>query len=135
MRFRKHGNTYQLRIDTAEDLADVLHLDESLWVATSAPASAFRCDPRFLELLDASGSGRIHTAELRQAIAWLLRILADTRRLGEGSSTIPLAAILAEDPVGKALLGSARYVLETLDEESDTISCDQVRCFLKDLQK
>jgi hypothetical protein len=135
MRFRKHGNTYQLRVDAPDDLAAVLQLDESLWVATSAPVSAFRCDPRFLELIDVGGSGRIHLAEVKQAIAWLLRILADTSRLGAEVSLLPLSGIQAGDPVGQALLDSARYVLKTLGDSTEDISCEQVRRFLNDLQK
>ena len=135
MRFRKQGNTYQLRVDTPEDLANVITLDEALWVATSAPVSAFRCDPRFLELLDVGASGRIHAAEVKQAGAWLLRILADKERLADEVPVLLLSAIHADDPAGKALLESARYVLKTLGEETEDISCEQVRRFLNDLQK
>ena len=77
MRFKKIGKTYQLRTETAEDLEGILDLDESLWVATSAPRDGFRCDPQFLALVDADHNGRIYTAEMKGAIRWLLDRLAD----------------------------------------------------------
>ena len=77
MRFRKFGKTYQLRIENARDLEHVLGLDEALWVATSAPVPAFRCDRKLLELVNRDGSGRINTREIRGAIRWLLNVLGD----------------------------------------------------------
>jgi len=135
MRFRQYGKTCQLRIDTPEDLENVLHLDESLWVATSAPVSAFRCDPRLLELLDTGKNGRIRTAEVKQAVAWLLRMLSDTSRLAEEKPSLFLSAIRSDDAGGVALLDSARYVLKTLGADAEEISLGQVRSFLGELKK
>ncbi len=59
MRFQQYGKTYQLKIETADELDDIISLDESLWVATSAPTAAFRCDPRFTGFLDGNGCGRV----------------------------------------------------------------------------
>ena len=78
-RFQRYGKTYQLRIETAEDLEHVLSLDEALWVATSAPTSAFRCDQKFLAFVDADSTGRITTAKLKRAVEWLLAKLADRK--------------------------------------------------------
>ena len=133
MRFAQVGRTYQLRIETADDLAEVLTLDESLWVATSAPASAFRCDQQFLKLVDTDHNGRIYTFEVRQAIRWLLDRLSDPSRLGERTDTLPLSAIPARGPQGRALLNSAHYVLVNLGEhDAEAISLNQIRSFMAD---
>lgn len=136
MHFYRFGKTYQLRLETPADLAEVLTLDESLWVATSAPVTAFRGDPAFTALLDADGSGRVHTTEVRAAVKWLLTVLADTSRLGHGRSELPLAAIRSGTPEGEALLASARYVLQkTGASGTDTISLSRVQTFLSELKQ
>ncbi len=128
MRFKKFGKTYQLRIQTAEDLQDLLALDESLWVATSAPRVVFGCDQRLLELVDSDANGRIYTFELKNAIRWLLGVLADRSRLAAGTDALPLSAVRSDSEEGRALLSSAAYVLESLGEqEADAISLGQVR--------
>ena len=135
MRFNRVGKTYQLRIETPEDLGHILTLDESLWVATNAPTAAFRCDPRFLALVDSDSNGRIYTYELKDAVALLLDRMADRSRLCEGTDVLSLAAIRSGTPEGEALLASARYVLDILGEADDeTISLDQVRRFMANQQ-
>jgi len=136
LHFNKYGKTYQLRLETAADLEHILALDESLWVATSAPVGAFRCDPRLTALLDKDGTGRINTDEVRAAVKWLLGVLEDRTRLTEGADGIPLAAIRKGTPDGDALLRSAGYVLRGADEAgSESIALADVRAFLAELQQ
>lgn len=135
MRFHRHGKTFQLCIETAEDLDHVLELDESLWVATSAPVAAFRCDPKLLTVLDADANGRLSSDEIKAAIRWLSARLADRSQLAACVDCLPLSAINAATPEGQALLTSARYVLKTLGQESaDAITLAQVREFLATVQ-
>ena len=135
MRFQRVGQTYQLQIACAEDLETVLSLDESLWMATSAPVSAFRCDPKLLAYLDTDGNGRIQSDEVKAAIRWLLDRLADRARVGAGVDTLPLSAVRAEAPEGQSLVESARYMLEAQGQEAgETISLAQVRTFLGTVQ-
>jgi len=129
LRFVRYGRTYQLLIESAADLQEVLALDESLWVATSAPVSVFRCDPQFLTLVDTDRDGRIHTDELKAAIRWLLEMLADRSRVSEGLDVLPLSAVRSDTPEGKAVVGSARYVLDALGAPREAISLSQVRQF------
>ena len=136
MRFTKYGKTYQLRIENARDLEAVLELDESLWVATSAPAGALRCDPKFTALLNTDGSGRINTYELKQGIRWLLGLLKERHGLASGRDTLPLCAVRTDTPAGQALADAARYVQESLGAaESAQISLSQVREFIAELNK
>lgn len=135
MRFLPYGRTYQLCIESAADLETLLGMDETLWVATSAPVSAFRCDAKFLALVDADGNGRISSNELKEAIRWLLPRLADTTRLGAEADSLPLAAIRSDTPDGQALLASARYLLTSIAAgEQETIALSQVRNFLATIQ-
>jgi len=130
MRFVRYPGTRQMLIETAEDLEQVLSLDEALWVATSAPTSAFRCDPKFLALVDGDKNGRIRNDELKDAIRWLLDRLADRQYVQQPDAVLPLSAIRAETPVGQALVDSSRYILDTLAaEDKESIALGQVRTF------
>lgn len=136
MHFNHYGRTYQLRITTPEDLEAILDLDESLWAATSAPATVFRCDPRLTECLDSDGNGRINTHEVKSAIRWLFDVLGDRSGIGKGDDSFPLSAIREDSPQGNGLLGSARYALRTLGKTADDrISLADVRAFLGNLQQ
>ncbi|MBN2451159.1 MAG: hypothetical protein JXR77_12265 [Lentisphaeria bacterium] len=135
MRFATYGRTYQLVIDSAASLAEVLDLDESHWVATSAPTAAFRCDAGFLAFLDADGSGRITSDEVRNAVRWLLDHLADPAAVPASGDSICLDAIAAGVPDGQALLESAQYVLTRVgDPQAKEIRLEQIRTFVAGIQ-
>jgi len=133
--FRQYGKTFQLRIESADDLAAALELDESLWVATSAPTDVFRCDPTFVAFLDPDRSGRIHTKELKAAIRWLLATLADRSQLSKRTNHVALSAIDQSTPDGAEVHKSAVYVLKTQGDDGDTIALKQVRQFLSKLKE
>ena len=82
MKFARYGKSYQLVIRNADDLRDLLTLDESHWTATSAPTAAFLEDPAFLAHLDTDKNGRVITDEVLAATRWLLDTLADTSKIG-----------------------------------------------------
>jgi hypothetical protein len=126
MHFLKFGRSYQLRVAGADDLAHVPELDESLWVATSAPNVAFRCDPALLQHLDSDANGRIYTNEVKQAVRWLQAALADFAGLGR-EDTVALDALRADTPVGQSLRRSCRFVLDSLQVDDNKITLDQVR--------
>ena len=136
MRFIRYGKTYQLRLRDGKDLAHILKLDESLWMATSAPVAAFRSDSTFIRLLvDSDQSTRITSDEVKAAVGWLLSVLKDRRRIGEEVDTLALAAIQSDSSEGQALIQSAQYVLKVEGKpDSTTISLSQVRRFLADLK-
>ena len=134
MRFQQYGKTCQLKIGTADELDDILSLDESLWVATSAPSAAFRCDPRFTAFLDQNNSGRVNSDEVKAAVMWLLSVLSDRSHVEQATDALPLAALNTNLPEGRALQESARRVLEAGGKaDSDTISLRDVRGFVDGL--
>ena len=93
MTFRRYGRSYQLRLDGPEDLRRLPDLDESLWMAMSAPLDAFVCDRPFLEFLDLDENGRIRSAEVEVAVNWLFRLLANTDRVGREVEAVRLEDI------------------------------------------
>ena len=130
MKFIRHGKTRQLAINHARDIAEILRLDDSLWAATSAPVSAFKCDTQFLKLLDTDGNGRIRTDEIRAAISWTLATLSDISALDAGGGSVLISSINPDSPDGAALLTSAAYVAEHSDASASApgeITLAQIR--------
>jgi hypothetical protein len=140
VRFQKLGRSRQLAIESAGDLQDVLDLPAALWAATSAPTGTFRCDPRFLALVDVDANGRLYTFEIKLAIEWLLQRLVDKSLAANGADALPLDAIRADDEEGRAIHDSARFVLESLGKrryatDAQSISLDQVRTFTAQMKE
>jgi len=136
LHFDKFGRAYQLRIRTAEQLAGVTSLDDSFWVATSAPVSVLDSDPEFLDGVDLDDNGRIRVDEVRAAIEWLFERLADGSHLADGTDEVELAWIDEAQPAGRRLTDAARYILATLAEDgSETINVAQVRAFERGLDE
>jgi len=131
MVFKNYGGSFQLRIETPEDLAHIQNLPESLWAATSIPINTLNCDRKFLEYVDTDKNGRIRTDELKQAQQWLFSVLSDFSDVCKGLDFIELEKINSRNPCGKALLLSAKRVLSNLNIESTRVNLSQVR----DLQR
>jgi hypothetical protein len=129
--FVRQGNTYQMQIENGFDLKEVLSLDEAIWVAMSAPLDAFQCDAKFLKFVDADSNGSIGSEEMKQAISWLLKQLPDHASITEKfDGKIRLSEIAADNPVGKALVDSANYILKDLAiEDREHISLETIRKF------
>ena len=127
MVFQRFGRSYQLRLATAEDLANVLNLDESHWVATSVPINTIRCDATFLNHLDTDKNGRIRASNLKQAIGWLLDLLKDTMGVTKRSNLLGLDAINVDHPEGQVIYETAKKMLARLGLADDTqVSLDQI---------
>jgi len=126
--FVNYGGAYQLRIASIEDLQYLDELDETFWMATSAPIHQLRCDPVALELLDYNRNGRIICHEIRRTQRWLFRVLNDRSAVNERLDAAQLAHINADDPDGAKVLTAARRVLSNLDKaESGAITLRDVR--------
>ena len=59
MQFRKIGGSCQLVLAKAENLEQILQLDEAYWAVTAMPVEAAITDPEFLAFLDSDGNKRI----------------------------------------------------------------------------
>jgi len=65
------GETAQVRLEDANDLANLATLDPKLWFAISMPTKGVRFDGRMLELMDVDKDGRIRVDEVVGAIEFL----------------------------------------------------------------
>jgi hypothetical protein len=119
-RFHRVGGLDQVVLESAADLAHLAELDPKLWVALSCPTKGLELDARTLELLDGDGDGRVRVPELLAAIRFCAARLDDLGRLLPGAAELPLAAVSAATPEGRALLGGARRILASLGRPDAT---------------
>ena len=135
VKFKRIGRSYHMQIETAEDLANVLDLDEALWVATNAPLSTIHCDPTFLSLLDADQTGRITCREIKQAVRWLLEVLRDHGGIAKPSRALLLSAINTESDEGQIIHKAAQKILARKGKaDTGVISLHEVRKIKTDIQ-
>ncbi len=133
--FDKFGRTYHLKVATIKDLEAILTLDESLWVATSAPLASMNTDRAFLELVDIDKNGRIMCFEINSAIRWVLGVFKNYTRVMEGASVLDIEHLNGENPAGLSVRNSAKKILSHLGkEDANELSLDEVRAVKKKLE-
>jgi len=127
MSFVRYGRTQQLRVADAEDLRHVLHLDEAIWVCTSAPTASLRCDPTFLDHVAGTTGTRIDAEDLRVALAWMLDHFEIREGITTGSSTLVIDRVNRVSPQGEQVIAAAEKMLAMLEVTGETITLEQVR--------
>ena len=127
-RFTRTGRAYHLDIATAVDLRHALDLNETHWVATSAPIDTLHLDAFFLKLVDSDHDGRIKPRELKDSIRWCLEVFSDFRSLDAGDESLALATINTRVEDGKrAHEAATKLLLQQTDGAAAHVSLDQVR--------
>jgi hypothetical protein len=119
-RFHRIGGLDQVVVDSGADLANLEKLDPKLWVALSCPTHGLELDQRTLDLLDGDQDRRVRVPDVLAAIRWCTPRLDDLGRLVDQAEALPLAAIDRRTPEGKALLGGAQQILQSLGKVDAT---------------
>ncbi|MDP8216133.1 MAG: hypothetical protein P9L98_02280 [Candidatus Kaelpia imicola] len=126
--FKNYGGSYQLRVQSAQDLEKIQVLDDAYWAATSIPIDSLNCDYAFTSYVDTDRNGRIRTDELKTALVWLFRFLANRSHLSEGTEILNLGDIDISYPEGQKLKASAELILTNLNSpNTQEINLSQVR--------
>ncbi|MDP8259007.1 MAG: hypothetical protein P9L90_06275 [Candidatus Aadella gelida] len=126
--FKKYGGSYQLKLENAEDLVKIQDIPEAHWAATSIPISSLNCDAQLLAFLDADNDGRILSADLKRAQAWLFSMLSDTGSVGGDILSLKLDWINVSHEEGERVQSAARFILKNLKlKDNEDVSLDQVR--------
>jgi hypothetical protein len=130
MIFENYGGIFQLRLETAEDLASLGKLKESRWAATSAPVGCFRCDPAVLKCLDSDETGRIRTEDLKDAQEWLFHFLSNREGATRHSDALRLDDLDTTHSEGRELQEACKWILGQLERQgSNEVSLEQIRVF------
>src|SRR6478609_9491324 len=120
-KFFRSGGLDQVTLESGEDLLNLEHLDQKLWVALGCPVKGLELDEATLKLVDIDGDGRIRVPELLAAIKWAAPRLKDLGALLAGQDGLPLAAINDATPEGQGLLASAKQILANLGKKDATV--------------
>lgn len=123
--FNRFGASYHLDIATLESLQHLLELDLALWVANSAPTQTLNVDPVMLEHLD-GGDRRIKSAELRDALTWLVDLFDDPTGLLTSSEVLELDALGGSEGA-QQVRQSAERALSRLGVKQTQITLEQIR--------
>lgn len=113
-KFYRVGGLDQVALESAEDLANLRHLDQKLWVALSCPVKGLELDERTLALLDLDKDGRVRSPEIVAALEWCRVRLSDLGAIIPGRAALPLAALDQSTKEGRAVHGAARRILASL---------------------
>src|SRR6186713_223225 len=120
-KFFRTGGLDQVALASGDDLLNLEHLDQKLWVALSCPVKGLELDEATLKMIDTDGDGRIRVPELLAAIKWAAPRLKDLGVLLSGQDGLPLAAINDATPEGRGLLASAKQILSNLGRKDATV--------------
>lgn len=110
--FRRMGGLDQVLLRTDEEWRHLGQLDPKVWMALSCPTHGLEFDARTLGLLDADQDGRIRSADILNAVAWVCERVRHPSRLTETSAGLPLDNLRDDTPQGAELLAAARLVQE-----------------------
>jgi hypothetical protein len=118
--FFRLGGFDQVRLDSGADLLALPELNPKLWAVLSCPASGLEFDERTLALIDTDGDGRIRVPDILEALEWTLKLLKSPDCLINGGANLELDSIDDSTPLGKAILASAKQILENLGKSTVT---------------
>lgn len=125
---RRFAGSLMLDLNCFADLEAAIEIPEALWVAIACPTTGMKCDPRFLELLDADGNKRIRVKEVKEAVAFVQVQLQDRSGCDAASEVLILSALSKEAEV---LRQAAVLLLDLISNEEQTehgsISLAQLR--------
>ena len=103
--FRRMGGLDQVLLSTDEEWRQLDQLDPKLWMALSCPTHGLEFDARTLSLLDTDQDGRIRSADILEAVAWVCERVKHPARLTQPSTGLPLDNLRDDTPQGAELLG------------------------------
>ena len=121
-RFFRAGGFDQVRLDTGAELLAIGELNQKLWVALACPTTGLHFDAKTLALIDSDKDGRVRAPELISAVQWAGALIKNPDDFLKASDSLSLSAINEATPEGRAILASARQILDTLKKLGDTIS-------------
>ncbi len=132
--FSTVGGVKRVNLESGADLLALEHLDQKLWTALSCPVSGLEIDSKTLALIDADGDGHIRVPEILTAVKWLTGLLKNADDVLKQGNSLSLNAINSETEAGRAILESAKIILQNLGKSDATEICvedtlDFVRIF------
>lgn len=117
-KFYRAGGLDQVVFRNGQDIVSLRELDQKLWVTLACPTQGLDLDERTLSLIDTDKDGRIRPPEIIATVEWLRDVYKNPDELMTSRDFVPLAAISDKTEAGKAILATARRVLELVGRQN-----------------
>ena len=128
--FENIGGSFQFRAANAADLKKILAIDPTAWAALCVPVASLNGDQAFFNALDSDRNGLIQTQEVKNAITWLLNLLADTTAVDNAKDTLAISDLNTAHPDGCALNDFISVHRADLDNGSGMLELSSIRAKL-----
>jgi hypothetical protein len=119
-KFYRAGGLDQVVFRNGQDIVSLRELDQKLWVTLACPTQGLDLDERTLSLIDTDKDGRIRPPELIATVEWLRDVYNNPDELMTSRDFVPLSSISDKTEAGRALLSTARRVLERVGRPNAT---------------
>ncbi|MDI3282860.1 hypothetical protein [Polyangium sp. 15x6] len=130
--FSDYRGLVQLKLETAEDLAQIHALPAARWSSTSVPIDQLLCDEALLRYVDIDGNGRVRVQELLAAHDWLRARLRNTSRIAERTDTVHIDDLDPSQPDAARLRALAKKRIKASGQAAGpgaTLSLADIRAF------
>ena len=133
--FRRMSGLDQAILQTDWEWRNLASLDQKLWMAMSCPTHGLEFDAKTLELLDPDKDGRIRSADILAAVAWVCDRVQHPARLRDGGEAMPLESLRGDTEAGQELLAAARLTLEKSGApDAEVVTPDQIGAVLAEAE-
>ncbi len=120
--FFRAGGVDQVRLEDGDDILNLRHLDQKLWLALSCPVRGLEIEEQTLRLLDTDGDGHVRPPEILAAVDWLTELLQDANGLARGEDGLRLDRLRQDTDAGRRLHAAARRMLHGLDKAGEALT-------------
>jgi len=119
--FSTVGGVKRVNLESGSDLLNLSSLDPKLWTALSCPVNGLEIDKKTLAIIDTDKDGQIRVPEVIEAVRWITSVIKNPDDLLRQEAIFQLSLINEQTELGKALLSSAKMMLNNLGK-TDAIS-------------
>lgn len=133
--FRRMSGLDQAILETDWEWRHLASLDQKLWMAMSCPTRGLEFSAATLALLDPDKDGRIRSADILDAVAWVCDRVKHPSQLKKGENALGLANLRDDTDAGRELIAAFGLVAEKSGaENSESVTTDEIDAVLAEAE-
>ena len=133
--FRRMSGLDQAILDTDWEWRHLANLDQKLWMAMSCPTKGLEFNAATLELLDPDKDGRIRSADILDAVAWVCERVKHPSQLKKGEKALGLGNLRDDTDAGKEIIAAFELVAEKSGSENGkSVTTDEIDAVLAEAE-
>ena len=122
MKYRSVGEAAQVVIKNVKDLINLIDLDDTHWVSTSAPVEAFHINKDFLQYLDTEKDGRVSSNEVKSSLKWFFDLYESPAELMMGVDVLDPKELKKDSKHFNDINEVYNYIKNNSDDEQVLLS-------------